>query len=269
MSEELSLQETERRLKSDHWYFDPLIRQWVDRRDGRLAVALERVRERLRRVKALEEREWDELSREVAQQAALQGDPPGLVWERMMAERSARKLAEAEWYALTMPGLPRHMEAKRLPLTVTQTKAAASGESTFAGYLAVFGNRDAHDDIIAPGACDATLAALTADPYSERFLLPMLFAHDHAKPLGGFTTLEANQRGLAFTASINTETQLGRETASLVKSGGLRGMSIGYVAEKTHMAKGGVRVIERLRLIEGSVVALGSNPLAKVYQPPV
>lgn len=256
---ELSQREYERRLRDpDRWLYDPKL-GWLDRRDGEVMALLAYRNTLCAAAKALEAAAWADITRAVEQEAARAGIPARLYWERWVAQHRTEHRTEQPPTAPTK-------ERKTLPLTVIETKAAGS-EGVFTGLLAAFGNTDLAGDILSASSCDATLRQLNAAPYSARFLLPLLYQHDRTRPLGGFATLEATSRGLAFKAHINLETTLGRETMSLVRQGALSGMSIGFVAEKSHVGRDGVRVLERITLLEGSVVTLPANPLARITEP--
>ncbi|HEV7251661.1 MAG TPA: HK97 family phage prohead protease [Mesorhizobium sp.] len=94
--------------------------------------------------------------------------------------------------------------------------------------------------------------------------LPMLFGHDHNDPVGAWTEAEERPDGLFLKGRLLVEDlPRAREVAALVKSGAVRGVSIGFITKKAAPRKGG-RSISQLELIEASLVSIPMNPKARI-----
>lgn len=145
-------------------------------------------------------------------------------------------------------------------LPILEIKALES-DGTFSGYGSIFGNIDSHGDIVVKGAFTKSLAR-----HAERGTRPKLFwQHDMHQPIGSWTEIKEDDRGLWMEGRFNMEVQRGREAHALLKAGDIDGLSIGYrtIKERRDNAKS-ANMLEELDLIETSVVSLGSNDLALV-----
>lgn len=135
-----------------------------------------------------------------------------------------------------------------------ETKIAASDDGSITGMAWPFGKADRIGDMIEKGAFGAIPLPL-----------PMLFAHDHADPVGTWTEAKETDEGLEVKGSllINDLTRA-REVNALVKSGAVRGISIGFITRKAVSRRGGGRTIKELELIEASLVAVPMHSGARV-----
>lgn len=133
----------------------------------------------------------------------------------------------------------------------------------FAGYASLFDVEDLGHDVIAPGAFADTLKRRGTSG------VKMLFQHDPAQPIGVWTKLVEDARGLYAEGRLLTELASAREIASLMRAGVLDGLSIGFRALKVRRNRQtGVRRIEAVDLWEISVVTFPMQPEARVTQPP-
>lgn len=142
-------------------------------------------------------------------------------------------------------------------------KAESVGEDgTFSGYGSVFGNVDSYKEIVAPGAFKASLKAIkdSGDP------LPVLWQHNPSQPIGGYTELSEDSRGLkAAGFLLKDDVALAREAYALMKARVVKGLSIGYyVRADSYDEKQGVRTLNELDLREISVVTFPANEQAQV-----
>ena len=129
----------------------------------------------------------------------------------------------------------------------------------FAGYGAVFGNRDSHGDIISRGASSKSIAQ-----HEARGSRPKMFwQHDMSKPIGKWLSFEEDDIGLRMEGKLNMNVQQGREAYHLLKDEDIDGLSIGYQTFKEEQKSDGNHLLE-LGLVETSVVSLGSNDRALV-----
>ena len=109
-----------------------------------------------------------------------------------------------------------------------QLLSAAPGTGVFTGYASLFGKRDSAGDIVMPGAFAESIKKRGAEN------IRMLFQHDPAEPVGTWLDIHETPKGLFVQGRLDKNVQRGRELLSLLESGGLDGLSIGF---KTVLAK--------------------------------
>ncbi|MEL6919587.1 MAG: HK97 family phage prohead protease [Pseudomonadota bacterium] len=135
----------------------------------------------------------------------------------------------------------------------------AESNGTFSGYASVFNVADLGDEIVAPGAFAKSIAAKGARG------IRMLFQHDPDQPIGHWTDICEDGYGLAVKGVIDTNVERGREVLSLLRSGSLDGLSIGFKTLEAHADRtSGVRTITKADLWEISVVTFPMLPQARV-----
>lgn len=150
------------------------------------------------------------------------------------------------------------IETKAFPLELKEV--AKSGE--FSGYLSVFNNMDSYRDIVMPGAFAETLAEWN----SKGRLPPILWQHRSGEPLGPFTKMQEDTRGLYVEGRLLiAELQRAREAHALMEHKVVSGMSIGFETigeevDKTNRA----RKLTKVKLWEGSIVTFPANEAAQV-----
>lgn len=98
-------------------------------------------------------------------------------------------------------------------------------DGTFEGYGSVFGELDSYRDIVMPGAFNKSLQD---DFLSKDRLVPMLWQHNDRTPIGVYSEIHEDQKGLYVKGECNMDVQLGREAHALMKQKALSGLSIGY-----------------------------------------
>ena len=149
------------------------------------------------------------------------------------------------------------IETKRVPLLVDEVDA----EGSFSGYASLFGAPDLGHDIVERGAFAKSLRGRGAAG------VRMLFQHDPAQPIGVWTELREDERGLFVRGQLTTGVARGREILALLKSGALDGLSIGFRAVKARKeAATGLRRILEADLWEISVVTFPMLPQARIAQ---
>ena len=146
-------------------------------------------------------------------------------------------------------------ECKTGPAAELRFDSAAEG--TFSGYASVFGEPDSYGDVIQPGAFRGTLEGRSTGP-------AMFWNHDPAQPVGVWTSVAEDRRGLAVTGRLVTETRAGAEAFALLKAGAVNGLSIGFRARNAKRSKGGTRVLTDIDLVEISLVTLPAASNARV-----
>ncbi len=114
------------------------------------------------------------------------------------------------------------MNQRLLERGVRALVPVAPGTGVFEGYASLFGKRDQQGDVVLAGAFTESLRAKGAEN------IRMLFQHNPAEPVGTWIALEERLRGLFVRGRLNLKVQRGRELLSLLESGGLDGLSIGF-----------------------------------------
>jgi HK97 family phage prohead protease len=109
-------------------------------------------------------------------------------------------------------------------------------KNKFSGYASVFNIKDRANDIILPGAFGKNI-----NPLEVKFL----WQHDHKEPIGYFQHIEETNLGLYVEACILEETSRGKEALTLLNTGIINSLSIGFEAED-FFYKDTVRYIKKL-----------------------
>lgn len=134
-----------------------------------------------------------------------------------------------------------------------------AGDGRFSGYASVFGEVDLGKDRIERGAFLNSLVERGARG------VRMLYQHDPAEPIGAWTVIREDARGLYVEGVLSPGVARAREVFSLMKSGALDGLSIGFRTVKARSdPKTGVRRILEADLWEISVVTFPMLPSARV-----
>lgn len=136
------------------------------------------------------------------------------------------------------------------------------GTGEFEGYGSTFGGEpDAYGDVIAEGAYAESLAT-----HEAKGTMPKLFwQHDSDQPIGKWLEAEEDDHGLLLRGKLNMDVQRGREAYALLKEGDIDGLSIGYrIKEYSVDTDTGIWTLEKLDLVEVSIVSVGANENAVV-----
>lgn len=150
---------------------------------------------------------------------------------------------------------PAGWQKKRVELELEDV----DGDGRFTGYASIFGAVDLGRDVIVPGAFAESLKK--RGPAEVR----MLFQHDPDQPIGRWTEIREDRRGLFVEGRLTLATVRGREIHALMKSGALDGLSIGFqTVRAARKPKGGIRRILAADLWEISVVTFPMQPEARV-----
>lgn len=132
------------------------------------------------------------------------------------------------------------------------------------GYACLFGVTDLGRDMVLPGAFTHSLARLGAGG------VRMLYQHDPAEPIGIWTHMEEDARGLYVRGRLSCGVARARECAALVAEGALDGLSIGFRAvEARKDPRSRVRQLSRIDLWEISIVTFPMQPGARIARHPV
>lgn len=156
-------------------------------------------------------------------------------------------------------GTPKGLQFKQIEFKAD----AVNDDGTFTGYGSVFGNVDQGGDIVAPGAFTEWLKGFKASADNP---LPALWQHRSGEPIGGYTKLKEDSRGLYVEGFLLKDSvPRAAEAYALMKARVVRGMSIGYmVRDDSYDKLTNVRTLKRLDLAEISVVTFAMNTEAMV-----
>ncbi|OFJ47668.1 phage prohead protease [Janthinobacterium lividum] len=136
----------------------------------------------------------------------------------------------------------------------------ASGEDgSVEGYGSVFGVRDNYDDVIVAGAFQASLVAHRA----AGTMPAMLWQHDATEPIGIWTEIVEDAKGLRMKGMLALDTARGKEAYALLKMGALNGLSIGFMSKKWSY-EGDLRILAEVDLWEVSMVTFPANEAARI-----
>ena len=137
--------------------------------------------------------------------------------------------------------------------------ARLAEDGTFEGYASLFGRVDLGRDVVEPGAFARSLARRGAAG------VRMLFQHDPNQPIGTWTDIREDARGLLVRGRLASGVGKAREVLELMRGGALDGLSIGFRTVKARKdARSGVRHILEADLWEISVVTFPMLPEARV-----
>lgn len=134
-----------------------------------------------------------------------------------------------------------------------ELKFASDGapEGTFAGYASVFGLLDQVGDIVERGAFKGTLA----DWRKRKGMPSLLWQHRSDEPIGVWTSMEEDDKGLKVEGELIMEVGKAREAYALMKRGAIKGLSIGYRTKDYELDRTtGVRKLKKVDLMEVSLV---------------
>ena len=144
-----------------------------------------------------------------------------------------------------------------LPLYVKNVNA----DGSFDGYGSVFDVKDIYDEIVVSGAFLESLSVHE----KARTLPAMLWQHRVDKPIGIYTEMREDEKGLFVEGCLALDTQMGKEAYNLLKMGALNGLSIGYRVRKSNFDETtGIRTLEQLDLWEVSLVTFPANNQSRI-----
>lgn len=135
-------------------------------------------------------------------------------------------------------------------------------DGRFSGYASTFGgDPDSYGDIIAPGAFAASLAR---GGYGGNGI-KMLWQHDTDDPIGVWSVVREDMKGLYVEGQLALGVQKGREAYELLKIGAINAMSIGFrVMKYSEDREAETRTLEEIDLYEISLVTFPANTNATV-----
>lgn len=158
-----------------------------------------------------------------------------------------------------------HAHIERIAL---ETKRAASrvapigADGLIEGYASLFDIRDTCGDIIARGAFAASLRRSGAGG------VRMLWQHRPDEPIGVWTQIMEDARGLKVHGRLDLSVTRAREALSLIRAGALDGLSIGFRALRAASDRKGARRLMEIDLVEISIVTFPALPQARIGAAP-
>lgn len=128
----------------------------------------------------------------------------------------------------------------------------------FEGYASTFGNVDLGRDIVMPGAF--------SDAVASQKQIPMLWQHGTYEPIGVFTGLREDNKGLFVRGQMPVnDTMVAGRVRPQMEIGSIRQMSIGYRTNKSEIdEEANVRRLIDIELLEISLVTFPMNPEAEI-----
>lgn len=131
------------------------------------------------------------------------------------------------------------------------------------GYASFFDLMDRHQDRVAKGAFAKTLRAWRILGKTPK----MLWQHDPRLPIGVWTHLYEDGRGLYVEGRLALGVKQADEAYLLLKEGVIDGLSIGFrTLNATQDKSSKARLLLDIDLIEISLVTFGANARATVHQ---
>lgn len=137
---------------------------------------------------------------------------------------------------------------------------AVSDDGTFSGYGSVFGVVDSYNERVMPGAFTRSIDEKGASGVA------LLWQHRSDTPIGVYTEMREDERGLYVEGRLALGTEKGREAYELMKMGWKAGLSIGFMPVETEKADDGVREVRDVDLWETSIVTFPANAASMVEQ---
>ena len=129
-------------------------------------------------------------------------------------------------------------------------------KGTFYGYASIFNVEDSYNDIVLAGAFkDSLILKNTKD-------IKMFWQHNQKMEIGKYIDIHEDQIGLFVEGQIDIVNNY--KNYSLVKNNFVNGLSIGYKADKFKFDKKGRRILEKINLLEISLVKFPANKLSNI-----
>ncbi|WP_066045617.1 MULTISPECIES: HK97 family phage prohead protease [Sphingomonadales] len=154
------------------------------------------------------------------------------------------------------------MNMNRLAFDCEVKLAADGGETgTIEGYASVYNVVDRGGDIVLPGAFRKSLAEWR----KRKAMPPMLWQHDSWTPIGLWTEIDEDHKGLKVKGDLVLEVPAAVTAHALARAKVVKGLSIGYATKQaTFDRQTGIRSIKEAELIEVSLVTFPMNQDATI-----
>lgn len=138
---------------------------------------------------------------------------------------------------------------------------AIGADGSIEGYGSVFGVKDNYADMVKKGAF-----AVSLKEHKATGSMPaMLWQHETDEPIGAWTDMVEDEKGLRVKGQLCLETTKGKEAYALLKMGAINGLSIGFVSKKwDYDEETEVRSLTEIDLWEVSLVTFPANEKALI-----
>ncbi|KXF78281.1 hypothetical protein ATN84_00290 [Paramesorhizobium deserti] len=147
------------------------------------------------------------------------------------------------------------LETKLAGLALEQVEI----DGSFSGYASLFGEVDLGRDVIELGAFAKSLKVRGTSG------IRMLWQHDANEPIGVWTVIREDVRGLYVEGRLAKGVPRARDALELMRSGALDGLSVGFRTVRARKeTRTGIRRIVEADLWEISVVTFPMLPSARI-----
>lgn len=135
----------------------------------------------------------------------------------------------------------------------------------FEGYASIFGNVDAYEDIVEPGAFKKTIAKWA----QEKTLPPLVWMHDWGSPIGEIKTWGEDKTGLHVEGKVWIDEPAVEKAVMAyrgMRAGNVRGMSFAFETKQYKYDDDGIRHLLELDVGEITIAPrpIVANSLARV-----
>jgi hypothetical protein len=135
----------------------------------------------------------------------------------------------------------------------------ANDAGAFSGYASLFGVVDSGGDMVMTGAFARSLIKRGAGSVN------MLWQHQAAEPIGMWSSIVEDSRGLKVEGRLDLSVARAREALSLMRKGAIDGLSIGFRTRRATTDKSsGVRRLHEIDLWEISIVTFPMLAQARI-----
>ena len=141
-------------------------------------------------------------------------------------------------------------------------RASVNDEGIFEGYLSTYGDVDSYGTYFISGAWDKSI-----ERFNSGEVIPVLWSHDRSKPIGKFTELKSDEKGLWGRGKLTLEDPQAKIAYAHMKDGSVMGLSVGFELDYDNVIYN--RMLDALGIAEAdlfecSVVVFPANSNAKI-----
>lgn len=141
-------------------------------------------------------------------------------------------------------------------------RASVNDEGIFEGYLSTYDDVDSYGTYFIPGAWDKSI-----ERFNSGEVIPVLWSHDRSKPIGKFTELKSDEKGLWGRGKLTLEDPQAKIAYAHMKDGSVMGLSVGFEMDYDNVIYN--RLLDALGIAEAdlfecSVVVFPANTNAKI-----
>lgn len=141
-------------------------------------------------------------------------------------------------------------------------RASVNDEGIFEGYLSTYGDVDSYGTYFIPGAWDKSI-----ERFNSGEVIPVLWSHDRKMPIGKFTELKSDEKGLWGRGKLTLEDPQAKIAYAHMKDGSVMGLSVGFELDYDNVIYN--KMLDALGIAEAdlfecSVVVFPANTNAKI-----